>query len=233
MNDSPTSDAAAPRSRWRTCFTVGMAVLLLLAYEAGREALSFLNVAFSEENYQTFETAIATAFWIFLAVSINDLLRIFVWNGVMRRRRGIPAPKLLTQLVGLALWVTTAVILMAVVYDVPVTGFLTTSGIIIAVIGFALRNLIADVFTGIALGIEQPLRIGDWVQFADETPGKVVEINWRAARLETLEEVFQNVNKVIIDGDSGGGSGVVPYLPLPEIQKRMGGASNATGSAKQ
>ena len=51
--------------------------------------------------------------------------------------------------------------------------------------------------------------------------------------LETLEEVFQNVNKVIIDGDSGGGSGVVPYLPLPEIQKRMGGASNATGSAKQ
>lgn len=166
-----------------------MAVLLLLAYEGGREALTVLGIAFSEENYGTFETAVATAFWIFLAVSINDLLRIFVWNGVMRRRRGIPAPKLLTQLVGLALWVTTAVILLAVVYDVPVTGFLTTSGIIIAVIGFALRNLIADVFTGIALGIEQPLRIGDWVQFADETPGKVVEINWRAARLETLEEV--------------------------------------------
>jgi membrane protease subunit HflK len=45
--------------------------------------------------------------------------------------------------------------------------------------------------------------------------------------LETLEEVFQNVNKVIIDSDAGG-SGVVPYLPLPEIQKRMG---TAAGSA--
>lgn len=37
--------------------------------------------------------------------------------------------------------------------------------------------------------------------------------------LETLEEVLGNVNKVIIDGESGG-NGVVPYLPLPEIQKR-------------
>jgi membrane protease subunit HflK len=50
--------------------------------------------------------------------------------------------------------------------------------------------------------------------------------------LETLEEVFQNVNKVIIDGDAGG-SGVVPYLPLPEIQKRMNGSTDkAAGSAK-
>ena len=50
--------------------------------------------------------------------------------------------------------------------------------------------------------------------------------------LETLEEVFQNVNKVIIDGDAGG-SGVVPYLPLPEIQKRIDGSTGkAAGSAK-
>jgi membrane protease subunit HflK len=38
--------------------------------------------------------------------------------------------------------------------------------------------------------------------------------------LETLEEVLRNVNKVIIDNEQGGNS-VVPYLPLPEIQKRI------------
>ena len=36
--------------------------------------------------------------------------------------------------------------------------------------------------------------------------------------LETLEEVFQNANKIIIDTKQG--SGVIPYLPLPEIKKR-------------
>ena len=36
--------------------------------------------------------------------------------------------------------------------------------------------------------------------------------------LETLEEVFQNANKIIIDTKQA--SGVIPYLPLPEIKKR-------------
>ena len=37
--------------------------------------------------------------------------------------------------------------------------------------------------------------------------------------LETLEEVFRGMDKIIIDSAAKGG-GVVPYLPLPEIQKR-------------
>jgi modulator of FtsH protease HflK len=37
--------------------------------------------------------------------------------------------------------------------------------------------------------------------------------------LETMERVFQKSNKVIIEGGQGG-SGVVPYLPLPEIQRQ-------------
>ena len=40
--------------------------------------------------------------------------------------------------------------------------------------------------------------------------------------LETMEEVFAGMNKVVIDSE-GGQSGVVPYLPLPEIQKRVTG----------
>ena len=38
--------------------------------------------------------------------------------------------------------------------------------------------------------------------------------------LETLEHVMRSANKIIIDKNGEGGSGVVPYLPLPEIQKR-------------
>jgi len=38
--------------------------------------------------------------------------------------------------------------------------------------------------------------------------------------LETMEEIMRDMNKVIIDGS--GGSGVVPYLPLPEVNNRRG-----------
>ena len=40
--------------------------------------------------------------------------------------------------------------------------------------------------------------------------------------LETLEKVLGGSEKVII-GQDGGGSGVVPYLPLPEVRKNAGG----------
>ena len=39
--------------------------------------------------------------------------------------------------------------------------------------------------------------------------------------LETIEEVYRGANKVIIDSGEGG-TGVVPYLPLPELKKRAG-----------
>lgn len=46
------------------------------------------------------------------------------------------------------------------------------------------------------------------------------EVTRRRMYLETLGEVLGSARKVIID-QKGGGSGVVPYLPLPEIQKRQ------------
>ncbi len=38
--------------------------------------------------------------------------------------------------------------------------------------------------------------------------------------LETLEEVFAGVQKVLIDGEAEGSQGVVPYLPLGELNRR-------------
>ena len=46
------------------------------------------------------------------------------------------------------------------------------------------------------------------------------EVTRRRMYLETLGEVLGNARKVIID-QKGGGSGVIPYLPLPEVQRRQ------------
>ena len=49
---------------------------------------------------------------------------------------------------------------------------------------------------------------------------KAPEVTRKRLFLETMEEVLGSSEKVIIEQGQGGGSGVVPYLPLPEIQKR-------------
>ena len=55
------------------------------------------------------------------------------------------------------------------------------------------------------------------------------DITKQRVYLETMEEVFRGMNKIIIDSSASGGSGVVPYLPLPEIQKRRIPDSQAAG----
>jgi len=45
------------------------------------------------------------------------------------------------------------------------------------------------------------------------------EVTRRRIYLETLREVLEGKNKIILD-DTGDGQGVVPYLPLNEIKNR-------------
>ncbi len=57
------------------------------------------------------------------------------------------------------------------------------------------------------------------------------EVTRRRLYLETLERVLGDVDLVILDSDGGGGgSGVVPYLPLNEL-RRNPGTSSTTGSS--
>jgi membrane protease subunit HflK len=45
------------------------------------------------------------------------------------------------------------------------------------------------------------------------------EVTTKRMYLETMEQILRGTNKVIIDGRAEGGSGVVPYLPLNELQR--------------
>ena len=53
---------------------------------------------------------------------------------------------------------------------------------------------------------------------------KAPEVTRKRLFLETMENVLEGSNKVII-GQGQGGQGVVPYLPLPEVRARQQGAS--------
>jgi membrane protease subunit HflK len=48
---------------------------------------------------------------------------------------------------------------------------------------------------------------------------KAPDVTTRRLYLETMEQVLRDMNKVVID-NAAAGSGVVPYLPLPELERR-------------
>ncbi|MEM8750475.1 MAG: FtsH protease activity modulator HflK [Pseudomonadota bacterium] len=57
-----------------------------------------------------------------------------------------------------------------------------------------------------------------------EQYAKAPDVTRKRLFLETMEGVLKDSNKVILEQGQGG-SGVVPYLPLPEVQRRAGGTN--------
>ena len=58
-------------------------------------------------------------------------------------------------------------------------------------VGFALQDTLGNLFAGLAIQAQQPFRVGDWIQWddAEERIGRVVEMNWRAVTVVTLEHI--------------------------------------------
>lgn len=106
--------------------------------------------------------------------------------GSNRRR----VPKLLQELISAALFVAATIATTILVFGQSISGALAGSGLILAILGFAIRNVLADVLSGIALGLEAPYRIGDWVEIENMIRGRVVEIGWRTTRLLTRDNTY-------------------------------------------
>ena len=71
-------------------------------------------------------------------------------------------------------------------FGVQVTALLATSAIGTAIIGLALQDVLGNVIAGVALQAERPFKVGDWVLIGD-VMGCVVEMNWRATKVHTLD----------------------------------------------
>ena len=59
-----------------------------------------------------------------------------------------------------------------------------TTAVGAVVIGFALQDTLGNLFAGLAVQIEKPFRVGQWVNIAGKD-GMVTEVTWRATKIRT------------------------------------------------
>ena len=74
-------------------------------------------------------------------------------------------------------------------FGISVTGVLAMGGVGGLAVGFAARDLLANLFGTIMIFIDKPFKVGDWVRSPDrEIEGTVEEINWRATIIRTFDK---------------------------------------------
>jgi small-conductance mechanosensitive channel/CRP-like cAMP-binding protein len=81
------------------------------------------------------------------------------------------------------------------------------------VVGFALQNTLGNLFAGLAIQIEKPFRVGEWVRIAD-IDGLVSEITWRAVKVRT-----KSGNFVVVPNNKLADDIIINYSePTPETR---------------
>ena len=68
------------------------------------------------------------------------------------------------------------------------TELFVWTGASAAVLAFVMQETLGDLFSGFALTIERPFKIGDWIRLEDGTEGQVLDINWRATHLRQWDK---------------------------------------------
>ena len=138
------------------------------------------------------EQVVMTAWWILLAwVSVGWIRVIVAFRNRSREAR------IVSDIMGGAVYIASALAVVSFVLAVPVRGLLATSGVIAIVLGLALQSTLADLFSGIAVGAERPYRLGDTLWVEGGISGRVTQINWRSTHMQTGQDVAIVPNSVI------------------------------------
>jgi small-conductance mechanosensitive channel len=133
------------------------------------------------------------AIWISGAHLVTRLLEFVLWDRISKRLLGKEPPRIFKDIVTLLVFAIAVSGIVATVLDRSITGLWATSGILGLVAGFALKDMILDVACGVALQMEKPFVVGDWIEIQGNRPennvvARVTEINWRTTRLKTTSK---------------------------------------------
>jgi small-conductance mechanosensitive channel/CRP-like cAMP-binding protein len=157
--------------------------------------------------------------WISAAFLANRLITIFFWDGFIGALSERPVPRLPKDVTGIVIFSIAGLAIASTVFHQDTTKIIAASGAVSIVVGLALRTVILDLFMGLAIHVDQPFKMGDWImvhQNRVETHivAEIIEINWRTTRLRTTAN-----NMVVVPNSKLGETIVTNYMePTPHFR---------------
>jgi small-conductance mechanosensitive channel len=99
---------------------------------------------------------------------------------------------------------------------VQITPILTALGVGGVAVALALQDTLANLFAGVHILADRPVRVGDYVKVADNAEGVVVDIGWRATRIRSLS------NTIIVVPNQTVSRATITNYSLPDTRLALG-----------
>jgi small-conductance mechanosensitive channel/CRP-like cAMP-binding protein len=176
---------------------VAFALTIALLHSRPHERATFLNtlwlflVGIAGEAAASliwtlhFTEAAATVDALFRFVSAIALIRLggFVAFRLLLPLAGSRPPRIVEDLTIVGLYVIYGFAQLRGA-GLDLSSIVTTSAILTAVLVFAMQDTLGNVLAGMAVQLDNSVRIGDWIR-VDSVSGRVRDIRWRSTLIET------------------------------------------------
>lgn len=83
-------------------------------------------------------------------------------------------------------------------WDIDVTGWMASAGIVGIAVGFAAKDTLANLFAGVFILTDAPYKVGDYIVLAGQYRGVVTRIGLRSTRILTRDDVEVTVPNAAI-----------------------------------
>src|SRR5262249_54424470 len=120
------------------------------------------------------EKTIEFFFWFFVLASCGRSLVLLAVDVVFGRRTHRSAPRIFPDLTQAVVYVIVVMLTLRAIGVEP-GSLLTTSALLTAVVGLALQDTLGNLVSGLALQMQRPFAVGDWIQF-DPDPRQVGQV---------------------------------------------------------
>lgn len=109
-----------------------------------------------------------------------------------------PRTKPLFENLARVLVVGAAIYMVFLFWNIDVTAWLASAGVVGLAVGFAAKDTLANLFSGIFILADAPYKVGDFINLDSGERGEVTHIGLRSTRLLTRDDVEVTVPNAVI-----------------------------------
>jgi small-conductance mechanosensitive channel len=149
-----------------------------------------------------------------VTITVANTLTTLVRSASERRALSNPITGLGQTVVRGGVYIIGFLVLLGAL-GIQITPILTALGVGGLAVALALQDTLSNLFAGVHLLADKPIRVGDYVKLADAVEGHVVDIGWRSTRVRMLQNVVVTIpNKRVAES-------IITNYDLPESRMAL------------
>jgi small-conductance mechanosensitive channel/CRP-like cAMP-binding protein len=139
-------------------------------------------------------SALRVVLMLLMFVAFGRLTTVALFDWVLSRRLQREAPRIVRDIAEGVIGVVALLVILRAA-GVEAIPLLTTSALLTAIVGLSLQDTLGNLLAGIVLQSQRPFDLGEWIQIDRDglLMGRVVELNWRATKVLTVDHQELNI----------------------------------------